>query len=214
MSSSSTAELAPIIDRWDELMDAIETERLLLLDCKSSGSIAIRAVQDERLGVCIGLVWNQRPGVSLGGQNGFLHRLHVLQPANREIGDVLVAQPHVFLTVLVDFGGPLHGVVADQRAVDQVRAPEIVDEQPIDKWRPHRRIAQNVLADQPLPQHRSVAMVEQKLAARQSLPAVAVAVAVTIGVGIRSRRHFRGLLLVMIKERAFRDYPPSSRRCN
>src|SRR3989338_10902361 len=173
----------PLLNWRQLLTDGMNSwMRLKLKDCcfltaTVQGSIAIGAVQDERLGVCIGLVWNQRPGVSLGGQNGFLHRLYVLQPANREIGDVLVAQPHVFLTVLVDFGGPLHGVVADQRAVDQVRAPEIVDEKPIDKWRPHRRIAQNVLADQPLPQHRSVAMVEQKLAARQSLPAVAVAVA-------------------------------------
>src|SRR3989338_2106122 len=32
MSLSSTAELAPIIDRWDELIDAIETEDFATID--------------------------------------------------------------------------------------------------------------------------------------------------------------------------------------
>ena len=85
----------------------------------------------RRIGVL--LPRNQRPCVGLGVEDLLLHGTHRLGPRRCQLRDIVVAQAHVDLLVLIDLGCALHGVAARAaglawlRLAQLVRAPVVVN---------------------------------------------------------------------------------------
>ena len=174
-------------------VDAVQQRRVAVRRVRgATGALhepeAVVLVHDQGLRVRIVLARNQAPGVGAAVEDRLLHRREAGEPRVRDVGDVLVGQAHVDLRVRLHLGRALHRVAAAPRAVNNVAAPEVVNEEAAD-----RRVVEpvrpaDVALDDPISELRAVAPVPQILTTGHGA-AVAVADAGAVGVRVRRRRH-------------------------
>ena len=169
--------------------------------------LAVLLVVEHRCCVGVLLSREETPGVRLCLDDGFLGGGHSNVVLICDVEHVLVREAHVDLVVLVDLGWALDGVVA--RPVEEVRAPEVVDEEPVDVRVAQRGVAEDVLNEE-VAQHGSVPVVPEVLPTGV-LPTVADVHTAAIGVRLLRCRLRRGLLLVVVERTALPAHRVASR---